>query len=533
MYYFIYFFFFLSYFSKIQSFKKITFKIGGHSARTFGKQGYNIKIKNNENLYGRSHLRLRADASEATFIRSKLTCDIHNRLGLPSISANYATLYINDEYMGFYILLDVPKLSWAKSVFHGNDNDILYQCSNKGNFLTYDSFSLSCTNENDNAIDNSEWINFLKTLDKAENPSDIEDIFDIDLFLTEIAIEYLIGSFDHFLINGHNYYIYKPQNDKWKLVLYDFDLTFGQDIDLYFLIKIFVDIPEQLQSVNREYYNYSFDEWARHTHLVDILILKDPSRFEKILKDVVSKAFNPTVLYPRIDELKSFIKSYVEKDKTPNEKGNYPGKLNLLANDYTLEQWDANSEFTSIETSLKYRAFGLKYWILQKYRYVCKTYSIQCDNQYIDESFQYPIDKNVEMYDYNIQKNSDNEKETTEIKSPDEPSTTTTFKDEPTPTVIDNYQCFAEMIGYSCCSPENKVVYAHDNNGDWGYDFNKQEWCGLTPYIKHDETESCWSEKLGYPCCSDCYVFEVDTDGSWGYNFSKKQWCGVPKHCPL
>ena len=50
-------------------------------------------------MYGRTQFRLRPDAREATFLRSKLVCNMHNRIGLPSISTNYATLYINDEYL--------------------------------------------------------------------------------------------------------------------------------------------------------------------------------------------------------------------------------------------------------------------------------------------------------------------------------------------------------------------------------------------------------------------------------------------------
>jgi len=34
--------------------------------------------------------------------------------------------------------------------------------------------------------------------------------------------------------------------------------------------------------------------------------------------------FNPSTLYPRIDELKNYIKPMVEMDKTPNTEGKYP-----------------------------------------------------------------------------------------------------------------------------------------------------------------------------------------------------------------
>ena len=35
-------------------------------------------------------------------------------------------------------------------------------------------------------------------------------------------------------------------------------------------------------------------------------------------------------------------------------------------------------------------------------------------------------------------------------------------------------------LGYSCCKKDNKKVYYSDADGDWGYDFKKDEWCGLS-----------------------------------------------------
>ncbi|OUM61117.1 hypothetical protein PIROE2DRAFT_12953 [Piromyces sp. E2] len=393
--------------NEIKKFDKLTFKLGGNSARRFGKQGFNINIRGGDKLYGRSQFKLRADPSEATYLRSKLICDIHNRLGLPSISANYVTLYINEEYMGLYILMDAIKPSWTGYVFDDENTTTLYQCKKRDSKLTLQSSYNNCKNENEDVKDNKEWYNFLLALDNANSVTDIENILDIDQFLTEMAIEYLTGAFDHYLNFGHNFYMYLPKNDtKWKFLSYDFDFDLGQDIDLSKIGILIVDLPEQLNNINMDYPNYSFEEWAKPNHLIDILILKDPHRFEEILKDIVTKVFNPAILFPHIDELKAFIKPYVEMDKILNNDGYLPGKLNRNpSNDYTLVHWDANSEFTTIETTLGFRAYGLKYWILAKYRYICKAYGLTCDATYMDENFQYPIDKSVEAagYDYYIE----------------------------------------------------------------------------------------------------------------------------------
>jgi hypothetical protein len=101
----------------ISSFNKVTFKIAGALSRMFPKPMFNIKIKNGENLYGRSHFKLRPDMTDPTYLRSKLVSDIRNRVGIKSISANYIQFYLNNEFMGLYILTDVIILPLIKDVY--------------------------------------------------------------------------------------------------------------------------------------------------------------------------------------------------------------------------------------------------------------------------------------------------------------------------------------------------------------------------------------------------------------------------------
>jgi len=137
---------------------------------------------------------------------------------------------------------------------------------------------------------------------------------------------------------------------------------------------------------------------VKKRHLIDILILNNSTRFDNILRNVVTEVFNPATLFPHIDELKEFIHPFVELDKIPDVDDKYPGRLNENAEDYTIEQWDANCEFTKIKSNNSF-AYGLKQWILEKYRYVCKAYKMDCDETYLDENYEYTVDKEVEYVD--------------------------------------------------------------------------------------------------------------------------------------
>ncbi|ORX77392.1 hypothetical protein BCR32DRAFT_235796 [Anaeromyces robustus] len=495
-----------------KSFEKVTFKMAGNNSRLYGKPAYNLKI-HDDNLYGRKQFKLRADGSEPTYLRTKLVSDIHDRLGIPSISTNYITLYINNKYMGLYLLIDAFKPSWIEKSYGDADTSSLYQCEYLFDFNP--AYTDSCFNENKDVEDDSDLFQFLHDVYRAKSSADLENIFEIDHFLTEMAIDYLLGSWDHVHnpTTGHNFYLYKKKNGKWIYLSYDFDLDFGIPRDGYISI--------------------SFEQFTKQLNIIDVLILKDPTRFEKILKYVVDKVFNPAILFPHIDELKNFIKPYVKADKTPDENGEYPGRLNTKATDlYSLEVWDAASEFTRVKTKYNY-TYGLKYWILYRYRFVCRYYEMKCDPTYIDESYTFPVNKNVEY------------KSAIPVPPPPPPHvsrpdssnvSTSTGSTESTSSVpissstkSSSIQCWAQLVGYGCCPEGTNDVYYEDSYGKWGIDLKKEDWCGITPYKEPTQDKVCWSKELGFPCCKGCLVIDKDEFGSWGFELD--HWCGIQSYC--
>eukprot|EP00833_Pecoramyces_ruminatium_P003576 jgi/Orpsp1_1/1177608/evm.model.c7180000062124.1 len=523
------------------SFNKITFSLGGQYSSTFPKVGYNLKIRGNKELFGRRQFKLRADASEPSYMRTKLMCDIHNRLGIPSLSANYAILYINNEYMGLYILTDAFKESWIEYVYGEKDTTQLYKCEDcELSFETRQGFK----NENNEITDNTELYKFLATITKAKSASDIESIFDLDQFYKEIAIEILSYGWDH-LNNGHNYYLYKNyQNNKWIYFIHDFDFDLG--------VQLGGISPERNNLIT-----YDLKD-MKYTKNINKIILSDSQKFNETLKEIVIKVFNPATLFPRIDELKTYIEPYVKLDKTKNENGKYPGVLKKdLRLFFSFKDWEDSSEYGIIRSEY----YGLKQFILSKYRYICKSYEIDCDPKYLDENMELPTNQTeISTNEKPTQVISTSTTQSTEISS--DPSTTiqtlinsdSTLSPTPTSSPIQTetttstqittptpssfpessitINCFSEIIGYSCCPPNVTIIYATDEYGDWGYDFSKKEWCGLTKYnvSSNENSEECWSEELGYPCCKGCKIYETDSDGSWGYE--SNHWCGIiPSQC--
>jgi len=332
---------------------------------------YNIKIKNGEDLYGRSNFKLRSDMLDPSLLRSKLISDIRNRVGIESISTNYIQLYINDEYMGLYIMTDVINLPWIEDVYDDKKTKYLYKCKYFYDFIA--GYFDQCINKNEDVTDHNEWINFLTAVENATSASDIEDIFDVEHFLYEMAIDYLSNASDH---ASHNFYLYKQPNGKWTYISYDFDLDFNYEINYDMMDEEYIKVIDGKD------------------RLYELLISQDHERFNDILKDIINRVFNPATLFSHIDEIKHFIKPYVILDKTPDANGNFPGAFNDVIPGfkyYTVEEWDDFSEF-AISTN----EAGLKYIILMKYIYICYHLNMECDPIYLDENYKNSHVKYVE-----------------------------------------------------------------------------------------------------------------------------------------
>jgi len=310
-----------------EEFRPLTkFKTGGMYARSNTKVGYNLKFE--DKIFTRKSLRLRPDPNDKTYMREKLTADILNRAGLPSVQSSYARLYINNNFFGLYFLLDSVKPFMIKILFKLDDKSedmTLFQCKNSYMDFTLGSETHCIDANNKTSTDLSKLADFVKNVNEATSIEQFDEFLDVDLFLKSVIIEWLIGSFDHFLIFGHNFNLYKrPADNKWCMILYDFDNTFGLNLDSG-LFKL----PES--SIPYDYHTLSFKDFNSNVNhkIFQYLIYKDNTRFKKNLIDILVYAFNPVILDEHIKDLREFLLPYVIEDLTPID-GVLPGRINKV-----------------------------------------------------------------------------------------------------------------------------------------------------------------------------------------------------------
>jgi len=482
----------------VKYFPESTFKTAGNFARTFCKPGFNIDLS--ESFYNRKSFRLRTDATDLSHLRQKVVCDMLNRIGLPSIQATYVRLTVNDELYGLYLLLDTLKSDNIKELYktETENNELkLYKCKEAGFDFTSQSANL-CTNaSSENETDIAEFESFVAQVEKAKTIDELDKFMNVDLFLKYISVDWIIGSFDHLLVLGHNFYFYKNDiNGKWDIIYYDFDNTLGQGLSDW-----------AWNGKNRgvtDFTKLNFKQFTLDQKVFDVLVNNDDTRFKKNLKEVLVAAFNPKLLNDHIDELKSYITPFVKEEYIPIN-GEYPGRVNKkgfpLPTSFTA--FEKNSEYEAVAheelVGLTYVP-GIKQFIKDSFDNVCKLYNFDKDEILNEAVSRKPVSFFTKIKD--------------DI-SPYDPITTI-------PDSVTDDTCWSKASGYSCCEQCNVIIV--EKGKRWGVENGK--WCGIKESCE-SKKEYC-EENTKYPCCNSCRQAFVDGTGRYGY---EKDWCLLKYEC--
>jgi len=465
----------------------IKFAIGGRSTVKYEKLGFNIKIKKG-NLLGRKQLRIRTEVADPTFMRSKLLYDMFNILEIPCLSLNYVKLYFNDRFMGFYAMRDAYKSSWIESTFNEKKTNHLYECdANYGSSHTY-----NCINDDEDIRDSDvDFGNFLTQIDQTKTKEELAEFFDVETYLKWQAIRYLIGGWDH-ATSAQNQYLYRYHNttvgkDIWIPLIYDFDNDFGG-----------YGGTESSDSFDQAVFKYE-----RKNPIYKILGINENASPEVIsyMDQIMRSYFNPKALFERIEQLRAFLDPYVKEDRAFDAEGNRPGRVprvfTRLKDYYSYEDFQDNIEYTNIDlviykggTEIEHKkVYGLKRWIVEKFRNACKTFDLDCSyaKEYLDDFEYTPVDiSREEKHDG------------------------------------------CNNADYECCVLPHTEVAAVDGTGKWGIEFNI--WCVFDEKNNNQvNDENCWSLSEGYPCCKNknTVVRYVSQSRGVKYGVENGDWCGI------
>ncbi|KAI8331874.1 coth protein-domain-containing protein [Chlamydoabsidia padenii] len=320
----------------VRTFEDCSFSVGGRSSRRFTKLPYKFNLGKKDNLGGYHKFKLRTTASDPSYLREKLSYDLHSAAGRPISKSSHVRLFINDQAIGLFLLAERYDKTWLKNEFsHGDTSaDIGTLFESQGALVKEKKYAdLSYYSE-----DLEIYTSLYDIEEGAKKKKDLSDLMDLIEFiheqlewqetqnndsealdgsmklwesklnvkgtLTNLALEFLLGTWDNYVQNAQNYYLYKqPQEQPFDWLAWDFDFSLGNG-------------PVRMDClVTGDYHNFT----GMMTRPLTKALLAIPTyrdRFEANLKYISNHLLTPSVSFPLIDQWIGMLKLDILWDQT-------------------------------------------------------------------------------------------------------------------------------------------------------------------------------------------------------------------------
>lgn len=194
-------------------------------------------INSNQNHKGYSQFYLSVALRDPSMSREVISYDILRNY-MPAPQANFAKVFINNQYVGLYVNTEEISDSFLEKHFGYADGSFFKASSLQKEVegcrkeiygaLQYEE-NAKCYLGNFKMISRKGWddlINLTKILN--QNPDQIETVLDVDRTLWMLAFNNLVVNLSSYTgEKSHNYYLYKDKSGKFSPILSDLNLAFG------------------------------------------------------------------------------------------------------------------------------------------------------------------------------------------------------------------------------------------------------------------------------------------------------------------
>jgi len=363
-----------------------TIHVIGYGSRMYKKLSFGIKF--DKKFLGRKSIKMRAMASDPTFIRERLSTELFRAVGVPVQEGAYARLFINGDNYGLYFLIDNISSRWIKSYIHGDTkakigvsyqmvssqpdgpySDLKYKGENLRSPYKLDEYDDEDFKPGD---EDSKWkylIDFtrmydqwVKTYGEDNSNKAIEELkkfLNIECTLRLMAIESLILALDNFwLVSSNTVIYYNPERKNYQFIPFDFDQALVGSKGVKTISENYMkDCVTWVNNDEAIYEHYFTNNLLKHPQIRE--------RYEVILAKTIDETFNPDVISSYVHTFADFIREDVEWsfDLIDLLNTEYDGRINH----FTLEEFEGNLDYTPISYNKTIREddveFGIIEWV--------------------------------------------------------------------------------------------------------------------------------------------------------------------------
>lgn len=305
-----------------QSFPKSSIRYRGNGTyigSLFGKkQPFKIDLNKtdpDQKLFGLDKLNFNNFVEDASYMHDALGYDLFRLAGIHAPRTAYAWISVEITGLekrtprGLYLMLENVDQHFARARF-GTSLPIFKPVTPRlfedlgddwADYAAIYDLKTKATEAQKQRI-----IEFAKCLSHDDDPTfarRISQFLDLDQFSRYLSVMVLLASYDGFLSNGQNFYLYlDPQSDRFGFIPWDLDHAWGD----FFLIGT----PSQRDQAS------IWHPWVGSHRLLERLMQLDSFRemYENQLKKLLDTQFKLELLSPKIDMMARSIDALVERE---------------------------------------------------------------------------------------------------------------------------------------------------------------------------------------------------------------------------
>ena len=266
----------------------------------------------NQRFYGFKKFSLKNNYNDASQLREKVGADIFRNAGLASSRTAFYTLYVDHgngpEYFGLYTLVEEIDNSVIKTQF-SDDNGNVYKPDGTGASFAEGTFDESEFEKKTNE-DESDWTDIenlfsalhddTRTTDPTTWRSNLDAVFDTDIFLKYLAVNTVIQNWDTYGRMTHNYYLYNnPETNLLNWIPWDNNEAF--------------QAGKMGGSYALNFSGLSSDTWPLIGFLYNDSVYK--AKYDTYVEEVVNGAFNANTMESLYTSYANLVEPYATTER--------------------------------------------------------------------------------------------------------------------------------------------------------------------------------------------------------------------------
>ncbi|MFK8059761.1 MAG: CotH kinase family protein [Polaribacter sp.] len=267
----------------------------------------------NQRFFGFKKLSLKNNYNDASMLREKVATDVFRNAGLVASHTAFYTLYVDHgegpKYFGVYTLVEEVDDTVLDTQFSDDDGNLYKPDGDAASFAsgTFDETEYEKKTNEDEAdfTDVSNLMSIIhdskRTTDAATWRTNLEAVFDTDVFLKYLAVNTVVQNWDTYGRMTHNYFLYNnPDTSKLTWIPWDNNEAL-QD-------------GKQGGSHALDFSGLNVTQWPLIGYLYHDNVYKE--KYDGYVKEVVNGAFNETAIQSLYDSYSSLLEQYATSEVT-------------------------------------------------------------------------------------------------------------------------------------------------------------------------------------------------------------------------